>query len=697
MLEATRIDVRAGPELHDRHAARQEIDSIQLYSLSKLTRNSRATTFLHRAASRLEEEFLGQPLHKKLWFLRCSLVWAARRVRRKIVSSLAVPPTIKKSVPTGHLRIAVHGTGSLGDFISHGMFMQEFHRQFGPMHIDFFSHFKKIEEAKFVFAQAPFVKNVINVDYLPLVRDKYDAVVESRYLIRYDVINYWKLLEHNSDLLNSISVASQRSEPYRFVFDSHPLLDGMFARSSANLEMNLADVIGYYSNLDVNFRTIPYLYPDVSRYDVIAKYQLARTRYITVHDGCDLSNILLNGVATKQWPIEHWNRLVAQIKRALPGITIVQLGATNSRKIEGTDLDLRNMTTLDEAAWILKHSSLHVDSESGLVRLAHALHTRSVVLFGPTSPGLFAFDQNVNIVSASCSDCWWSTPNWVNTCPRGLPGPACMESIKPEQVLEAVEDWFSALQPAHYNVVQISRFAAADIEVRDKEMLADVFTTLDLAVTPRCQDAMNRDIGLRVVGNKQWHYLKALQVVDEMAAELGRPLKIAYVNDGGGALAAYLAIKGHDLETFASDYCWDGDHDTEYRFRTWAKKNSLKVSFGSSLNIPAESEIYDLVILLDIAHVVPHAGFAVKEALRLLRSGGKLIVGLGTNQGVANKKGGADAETYTPSRLIAALTGIGIEPRLSKQAEDNLEHARSSGDAGISDEAATTMVIIRRD
>src|SRR5579864_2516868 len=116
MLEATRTDVRTASAQHESHAARQEIDSIQLYSLSKLIPHHQST-FLLRAASRLEQDFLGQPLGKKLWFLRCTLVWVARRVRHKIASGLAVRPTVKVSAPAGQLRVAVHGTGSLGDFI----------------------------------------------------------------------------------------------------------------------------------------------------------------------------------------------------------------------------------------------------------------------------------------------------------------------------------------------------------------------------------------------------------------------------------------------------------------------------------------------------------------------------------------------------------------------------------------------------
>src|SRR6185437_2317929 len=119
-------------------------------------------------------------------------------------------------------------------------------------------------------------------------------------------------------------------------------------------------------------------------------------------------------------PIGHWNKLVTLLKGKFPNITIVQLGTVTSRKIDNVDLDLRNKTTLKEVAWIIKHSLLHIDGESGMVRLAHALHTKSAVLFGPTSKSFFSFDSNINLSSSVCGDCWWSTGDWLSRCPRGL-------------------------------------------------------------------------------------------------------------------------------------------------------------------------------------------------------------------------------------------------------------------------------------
>jgi len=35
----------------------------------------------------------------------------------------------------------------------------------------------------------------------------------------------------------------------------------------------------------------------------------------------------------------------------------------------------------------------------------HALHTKSIVLFGPTPLSYFALDKNINLAPAKCGDC----------------------------------------------------------------------------------------------------------------------------------------------------------------------------------------------------------------------------------------------------------------------------------------------------
>src|ERR1700733_8797777 len=166
--------VKAPPETAEKTlpSPRREIDAIQLNSLGKLIPRTR-TTFAHRIASRLEEDFFGQPIRKKIRFVTFAARWALQRAQARTKVGRA-PARAALERPAKMLRIAVHGTGSLGDFCNHMMFMQEFNRKYGPMQIDFYCHPKKVDDAKFLFAQAHFVKNVISANYLQSLQANYD-------------------------------------------------------------------------------------------------------------------------------------------------------------------------------------------------------------------------------------------------------------------------------------------------------------------------------------------------------------------------------------------------------------------------------------------------------------------------------------------------------------------------------------------
>ncbi len=680
-----------------RPSSRQEIDAIQLNSLGRLIPRSR-TTFLHRIASRLEEDFFGQSIRKKARFLGYASRWALQRARSKITPrqqplTLAQPANPK-------FRVAVDGTGSLGDFFTHMMFIQEFYRRHGPMEVDFYCHQKKVEDAKFLFSRVNFIRNIISVNYLPALERKYDLIIYIRYLVRYGIVNHSRILEHSADLLNAIDVAQARFEPYQFIFDSHPYLDGVFARSVAWQRMNLADAVGNVGNVAVNRTTIPFLAPDPAAYVALERFGLARKTYITVHDGFDSSYIPLGPTVTKCWPIDHWKSLVALLKKRLPDVLVVQIGADNSRRIDGVDLDLRNKTTLDEVSWVIKQSRLHVDGESGLVRMAHALHTKSVTLFGPTSVSFFGIDGNINLTSEKCGDCWWATQGWLSQCPRGLPAPECMESITPERVADHVEDFLNAQYPIRYRSEHLALYGDGTAD-RFSGALEELFRSLHLTHVPISEHTTNLESGIYLHASKQWEYLKALEVVESTSAELGRPLKIADVGGGRGALAPYLASKGHDVEVFDIDYLWDhgGDLGIEHRFQKWAAKNGLKCSYGSLFNVPAKSGAYDLVLSVSVFEHVPHKDFALQEALRLLRPGGKLFLSFDLAVEAARIEDDLRVEIFTPERLQEALASVGITQIDLSEARIRQSANRIQQDkvAGIPIGMTVASLVVKRD
>lgn len=166
----------------------------------------------------------------------------------------------------------------------------------------------------------------------------------------------------------------------------------------------------------------------------------ADSRFITIHRGCDANH---SSYSTKLWPQEYYEIIVKLIKKTYPNISIVQLGVNNERcpRIEGVDYSLVGKTSIKELMYILSKASLHIDGEGGMVHLRHAVHGgKSIVLFGPTSPEFFGYEENENIKGTGCKiSCEWITRNWQDKCIRG--GKAhCMYSITPEFVMGKVKE-----------------------------------------------------------------------------------------------------------------------------------------------------------------------------------------------------------------------------------------------------------------
>jgi len=175
--------------------------------------------------------------------------------------------------------------------------------------------------------------------------------------------------------------------------------------------------------------------------EAVNKFELNGKKFITVHDGWDENTKIRKGkTSTKSYPLENWVKLVMELKAMLPEYEIVQIGGTgNGSDINGCSRNLRGKTSLREAAGILAGSSLHIDTDSGLVHIAVSLGTKCAVLFGPTNLEYCSYGQNLNIAPKKCGNCWWSKDDWMENCPRGLKTAECMESIEPAETAERIK------------------------------------------------------------------------------------------------------------------------------------------------------------------------------------------------------------------------------------------------------------------
>lgn len=142
---------------------------------------------------------------------------------------------------------------------------------------------------------------------------------------------------------------------------------------------------------------------------------------------------------TKRWRTEHWQSLCAML--AARGARIVELGR-NDETI-GAGLSLINRTGIREAACLLRHASLFVGCDSGLMHLALAVQTPVVALFGPTDPDILIRNEPLfhPVVSAmECQGYWNRSAGdpepgvcpWKHAC--------CLDSITVDAVLGRIDD-----------------------------------------------------------------------------------------------------------------------------------------------------------------------------------------------------------------------------------------------------------------
>jgi hypothetical protein len=278
------------------------------------------------------------------------------------------------------------------------------------------------------------------------------------------------------------------------------------------------------------------------------------------------------GQAVKCWPLEHWAELVSKLKALHPSLRIVQIGGTSSRPIAGVDDCLIGRIRLGEALWLLQGAALHIDGESGLVHAAYALGTPSVVLFGPTDVGFFGYRDNVNLNAGVCTPCWWSTPDWLGRCPRGLAAAGLHGRDQPGQRQRRRSGGARSRptiagqgpSPDQQRGLVARRRAPA------RRCSAAIQANGEL-VDDTDGHARSPTTGCYLHATKRWEYAFALDALAISPANGSGPrLRIADLGCGRGALGPWLATQGHAVTGYDRNFADDGNTDASRRFLNWA-------------------------------------------------------------------------------------------------------------------------------
>ena len=187
-----------------------------------------------------------------------------------------------------------------------------------------------------------------------------------------------------------------------------------------------------------NFAYVPSI--TKNEQEVLKKFDL-KTPFITINRGVDGNSKTPNH--TKLWTVSGYNELIKLIKLKYPKYQLVQLGVSRDRceVLKNIDVNLIGRTNLEEVKVLLKDAYLHIDSEGGMVHLRHALtDKKSVVIFGPTSPEVYGYSNNLNIRSKVCpSPCEWIRHDWTSKCWKTHKEAICMKELSAKMVFNQIE------------------------------------------------------------------------------------------------------------------------------------------------------------------------------------------------------------------------------------------------------------------
>lgn len=472
--------------------------------------------------------------------------------------------------------ICITALGGLGDTLLVTTLAKELRRLFAlPLRIDM------VVPMPVDFIQLPFL-NAVHSTGTAVREDDYDVVMTVRRFAFFKKID-WEKTRRFSPVFYDYCRDSLRTfkECFRYVAD-----DFQFAQYCRTKEKNRVEQCNANGVLNLDRNTPTYMEWDSRAFDLLFKCGLESADYITV---CNSIESRQSTQHPKLWPKEHFENLLAMIRREYPELPIVYVGDSyNFGRLENVDLDLVGKTTPDEVKVILKYSRCLISVEGGLLHLMHFLNGRAIALFGPTLPDFYGYRENVNIRTTECpscvNGCEWLTRNWQDGC-AAFGGPSrCMTALSPETVLASSRTFLDApTKKMPYSVEKI-------------------VTTGSAKATDRNLHGILRDLAFPGVTMAQVYREKS-------------DIALAYHQHAD-------RIVVYDRDMSMPD---QANPPPNFLFGQSVTFTNVRPEYGFIYNIPAMEDHYDLLLnfTLDGAS---RPQLALREFLRVTRPGGRIVV-----------------------------------------------------------------------
>lgn len=331
----------------------------------------------------------------------------------KIIDENILPGKVVKVRPKKEKRIAAFWMGGLGDAVMLSYLCRVIKRKYPDSNIDAFIRDRNQIQV-FVFDNPDIKAQHSNFSWqktFNLIKDDYDIIYEFRpYPYVWHISNPELNKPFNKELYNNW----QKSTGY--------MLDYCYTQT-----------FKYYAfktglKLCDEDMQIPIVNNNSHYYNLNKKYNLPE-KYITLSSGCDQNVGIM-----KLWPKEKWQELIYKLDK--DGYSVIQLGDDSDKSL--SNIRKIKCENIIDLMYVLKFSDLHITNEGGLVHLAHAVNTKSVVLFGPTTPRLYGYPDNINIYHSLCKSCWWTVHGWSNKCKKGYDTCKNIDAIDVDEVYRKI-------------------------------------------------------------------------------------------------------------------------------------------------------------------------------------------------------------------------------------------------------------------
>lgn len=147
---------------------------------------------------------------------------------------------------------------------------------------------------------------------------------------------------------------------------------------------------------------------------------------------------------TNDWGIENWTQTFKRLRTALPGWSLVLVGAQDERALsdrllsvwQGSGVNLCGRTTPREAAAVMEKAEIFVGHDSGTMHLAAAVSTPAVAVFSARNrPGVWFPHGSRNRVIYHQTECFGCRRVSCEEFQK-----KCIMSITVDEVLSAIRD-----------------------------------------------------------------------------------------------------------------------------------------------------------------------------------------------------------------------------------------------------------------